>query len=171
MWPEAPEGVLVGAYLPEVDAQAIQVVHAPELPALYQRPQALHGRVKEEQVARQNGDPAVGGRPRDTLRVALAQGERFLHETRLARFDALQGDPRVGGRGRRNDHRVRAAQQVGDVARDVRRRVLPRQSLAHFGVEIAHRGQLPLRQARDGADMVAAPRARADHAELEPTHR
>ncbi len=169
--PKAPQGVLIGANLPQVDAQAIQVIDASQLPSLHQCPQPLDGRVKQQQVAGQNGDPPVGGRPRHGLGIAPGQGERLFHETGLSGLDTLQRKPRVRPRRRRDHHRVDPAKQVGDIGRDLRRRVLPRHALPHLGVAVAHRRQLRVRQARDGADMVPAPRPGADHAEPEPGHR
>jgi hypothetical protein len=127
--------------------------------------------VVDEEVTRQHRDPALGGAPRHGLGVADAQGERLLHEARPPRLDALQRDRRVRRRRGRDHDRVYAPEQVGDIARDVRRGVLARHLLAHSWVGIAHRRERHVGERRRCADVVLPPRARADDAELHPTHR
>ena len=87
--PEAPERVFIGANLPQVDAQTIQVIDPPELAALDQGPQPLHRRVEQEQMPRQHGDPPRGGGARHRLRIVHAQRERLFDQARLPRLDAL----------------------------------------------------------------------------------
>ena len=96
--PEAPQGVLVSAHLPQVDAETIQVIDPPKISPLHQRPQPLHRGVKHQQVARQHGDSGIRGGSRDGLGVLHAQGERLFDETRLSSLDALQREPGVRGR-------------------------------------------------------------------------
>jgi len=127
--------------------------------------------MEQEQVARQDRDPTVCGRSRHAFRVAPAQGERLFHEARLPGLDTLQRDPRVRRRRRRDHHRVRPAQQVGNIGRHVGGRVLLHQALAYRGVGVADRRQLRLRQASDRTDVVSAPGTGADHAHSESGHR
>jgi len=171
MGAEAPQSVLVRPHLPQVDPQPIQIIEPPQVAALHQGAQPLHRRVKHQQMTRQDRDAGIGRGARHGLGVAHAQRERLLHEARLTRLDALPGEPRVGGRGRRDHDGVHPAEQVRRVAGDVRSRILACQPLPDLGVGVAHRRELAFRQRRRGADVVLAPHPGADHAEPEATHR
>jgi hypothetical protein len=169
--PETPQRVLVGAHLPQVDPQAIQIVHAAEVTALDQGPQPLDRGVEDQQVTREDRQLAFRRGAGDRLGVRCRQGKRLLHETRLPRLEAREREAGMRRRRRRDHDRVHPCEQVLEFRRDVDGRELAHEPLARRRIDVAYGREFALRQRGGGTDVVLAPRPGADHAELEPLHR
>jgi len=77
----------------------------------------------------------------------------------------------VGAGGRCDDDRIGRGDQLADILRHPRGRELPGDALARLGIGVTHGDQLRLGHPGNGAHVVLAPRAGANHADLQATHR
>ena len=73
--------------------------------------------------------------------------------------------------GRGDDDGIHIAEQLVQVGGDQRARILPGEPLPRRLARIADGRELGVRQPRRSANVVAAPRPGADHAEPQPAHR
>ena len=117
---EAPQRVLVGADLAEVQPVAVDVVDLlAELARVRQLLEPLHARVVLEQMADHQHPAACVGRRHRTLRVGHRLRQRLLHEAVLARLEHADGQFRVGRDRRGEGDRVErvVGQQLVEVGR------------------------------------------------------
>ena len=83
---EAPERVLVGAELAEVEALGVQVVDVAEVALFDQVGELADPGVVTEQVPDHQGQVALGGQGHDALSQGRVLGQRLLDEAVLARL-------------------------------------------------------------------------------------
>ncbi len=166
---EAPEGVLVGAQLAEVEAVAVNVVELPELPPVEQRLEAVHGGVVLQQVAHHQDPPRpLGGRD-GALRVLGGGGEGLLHEAVLARVRHLHGELGVGGHGRGEHDGVElgVGEQILQLPREARPGERGRRARACLRGGVAQPAQLAAGDRGEVAREVRSPVAEAGDADAD----
>ena len=103
---EAPERVLVGAELAEVEALGVQVVDVAEVALFDQVGELADPGVATEQVPDHQGQVALGGQGHDALSQGRVLGQRLLDEAVLARLQRPDRQVPVGRDGRRDRHRL-----------------------------------------------------------------
>ena len=169
MCPEAPERVLVGAQLAQVETVRVDVVDVPEIPAAGDLDELVDARVVLEQVADHQDPAGLLRRDRHPLRLGHRLRERLLDETVLACGQHPLRELGVRGHVRGHRHRVevRVRQQLLDVVRSARARELRRPALARLRRGVADPAQLRVRQAVEVAREVRSPVAETDDSDLD----
>ena len=147
---QAPERVLLGAQLAQVQAVAVDVVDVAQLAVGGQAVQHLQPGVVLQEVTDHQDPVRLGGRRHHALGVGHGLGQRLLDEAVLARGQHPLGDRRVGGHRRGHRHRVQGGigqqlVQVGALAR-----VGERQPLALAPVGRRRRRARPARRRAGG---------------------
>src|SRR3954453_14805392 len=164
---KAPQRVLLGPQLAQVQAIAVDVVDRPQLAGRRDLLELVHARVVLEQVA-DHEHPARRARRLDrALGVGDRLRERLLDEAVLARLEHADRERGVGGDGRGEDGRVKAGVAEKGVwgAGEARPGMADGEALAHGRVGVAAPAQLGARERVEVAGEVRAPVAEADDAD------
>ena len=165
--PQAPERVLIGAQLPQVQAIAVDVVDLSKVAAVSQVLERLDPGVVLQQMPDHQQSPGLLGRLHRALGIGHRLSQRLLHETVLAGLQDRRGQRGMRGNRRGQDDRVELGifQQHPEIARrrhtgEPDRR--PRPCLLGF---VTAPRELAARQFGEVACQVRPPVAEPDHSD------
>ena len=164
---EAPESVLIGAKLAQVETLRVDVADLAELTAGDQVGELPDAGVVAEEVADHQDQAALLGDIGEPLGRGHVLGERFLHEAVLAGFQDALGDGRMR-RARRRDHdraEVGIVEQIVEIRREAGLRVGGLHMRALRVVELAAPGELAALERGEVAGEIRPPVPHADYAD------